>query len=337
MCTGIRLKAKNNGVAYGRTLEFGKEVHSKIIVIPRNTAFKGTSCSGAGTGLAWKSTYAVVGANALDIVGVIDGVNEQGLAGGLFYFSGYAQYQDATPEQSTHAIASWEMLTWILTNFSTVKEVRAQLSTIRVVNAIFDAWGIVIPVHVIVHDATGASLVIEYVQGVLHMYDNPLGVITNAPTFDWHLTNLENYIILTNQNSGSRNIGSLTLAPLGQGSGMLGLPGDFTSPSRFIRAVAYSQSVVQPDDEQHARDTIVHILDLFSIPIGVIKEQDESDVLYDYTQWTSVCDLTNKRYYFHTYANRQLYSVDLRAVASCDKPMMFPMDYEPVIIDCVPQ
>lgn len=337
MCTGIRLRAKTGGIAYGRTLEFGQEMDSQIIMIPRNFACAGTSKEGAAKGLLWKSKYAVVGANALSEVGVIDGVNEKGLAGGLFYFSNYADFQRATAQESAISIAPWELLTWILTNFSSVEQVRDELPSIKVVNALFGPWGIIPPVHAVLHDVTGKSLVIEYVDGVLHMYDNVLGVITNAPTFDWHLTNLQNYITLSNQNVEEKMLHEFKLVPLGQGSGMIGLPGDFTSPSRFMRAVAFSQSVVHLETEDDARDAVFHILDLFNIPLGVIQEVEPSEVHYDYTQWTSVCDLSNKRYYFHTYKNRQIHQVDLMAMdLDAKEPVIIPMEYMPTIVDCTP-
>jgi len=315
MCTGIGIKANNGGVVYGRTMEFGQEMDSKILMVPRNYAFIATAPSGDPGGLSWKSKYAVVGANALNQICFLDGVNEQGLAGGLFYFSGYAQFQEVQSHEISKSIAPWELITWILTNFATIEQVRAALPTIKVSNAILTAWGITPPVHAIVHDVQGNCLVIEYVNGQLHMFDNPLRVVTNAPTFDWHSTNLKNYITLTANNYEEKQLGGITFAPLGNGSGMLGLPGDFTSPSRFIRAVAFSQSVVDIKTEFHALDAVFHVLNLFNIPIGIIRERLEGGtVRYDYTQWTSACDLHNKRYFFNTYANPHIHMVDLMSM-----------------------
>jgi len=219
-----------------------------------------------------------------------------------------------------------------------VEQVRASLPTIKVVNAIFGPWAIIPPVHAVVHDTVGKSLVIEYVNGTLHMYDNLLGVITNAPTFDWHLINLQNYITITNKNVDEKLLHELKLVPLGQGSGMLGLPGDFTSPSRFVRATAFSQSVVQLKDEADARDTVFHVLDLFNIPIGVVREMADGEVHYDYIEWTSASDLMNKRYYFHTYNNRQIHQVDLMSMdLDAKEPVIIPMAHMPTVIDITPR
>ncbi len=274
-------------------------------------------------GLSWKSRYAVVGANALGVTGVIDGVNENGLAGGLFYFPGYAEFQDVSPEQAKNSLASWELLTWILTNCATVSDVRAALPTIKVNKAALSQWGAEIPVHAIVHDSTGASIIIEYVNGVLTIHDNPLGVITNSPSFDWHLTNLKNYVHLSPLNATENKLGPLTLTPFGQGSGMLGLPGDFTPPARFVRAAFFSHIAQPTETVDEARKMLFHILDLFNIPVGVVCETSQGKQFYDHTQWTSGCDLTNKKYYWHTYDNRNLQMVDLN---SCD------LDAESVVI-----
>ena len=167
------------------------------------------------------------------------------------------------------------------------------------------------PVHAIVHDQTGHSLVIEYVNGDLKLFDNPIGVFTNAPTFDWHITNLRNYVNLSALNVPKIEFKNVEFAPLSQGSGMLGLPGDFTSPSRFIRATAFSQSIANIKNENEALDAAFHLLNLFDIPVGVVRAKENGHIRYEYTQWTSASDLKNKKYYFHTYNNRNLQMIDL--------------------------
>src|SRR3984893_7212460 len=166
----------------------------------------------------------------------------------------------------------------------------------------------------IVHDASGKSIVIEYVGGKLNVYDNPLGVFTNSPAFDWHMTNLRNYVNFSMTNVPAVKLGSVTLEPFGQGSGMLGLPGDFTPPSRFVRAVAFSQSVLPSKTGNGAVLEAFHILNQFDIPKGASREHEKDahgNVLADYTLWTSASDLKTKRYYFRTYDNSQIRMLDL--------------------------
>lgn len=327
MCTGIRLIAKNGGIIYARTLEFGQPMKSDCIVIPRNYAYKGTAPSGKAEGLQWQSRYAVVGANALGLAHILDGVNEAGLAGGLFYFPDFADYQNVAPEEYKNSLAPWELMTWILTNYANVEEVKKAITTIKVGNTIFAPWGFVPPIHAIVHDATGKSLVIEYVKGKMDLYDNPLGVVTNSPTFEWHMINLHNYIMLKPENSPHAILrNGVEIIPLGQGSGMLGLPGDFTPTSRFIRAVAFSQSVKVGAHEDEALSAAFHLLNLFNIPIGVVRHSENGKELCDYTQWTGACDLNRKRYYFHTYENPQIQCIDLMKYdLNAHEPVIVPM------------
>jgi len=334
MCTGVRLIAKNGAVVYGRTLEFGQNIESNILMIPRNYAFVATAPNGKKEGASWRSKYAVVGANMLKIIGIADGVNEQGLAGGLFYFPDYAEYQAVAESEYSNSLAPWELLTWLLTNFATVDEVKKALPTIKVSAAVFGPWGFTPPVHAIVHDASGKSLVIEYQQGKLLMYDNPIGVITNAPSFDWHLTNLKNYLNLSPVNAGKKELDTVSLTPFGQGSGMFGLPGDFTPPSRFVRAVAFSQTVTPLQNEDDARAGVFHILNLFNIPKGVVGAPENGIMVYDYTQWTSAMDLTHRRYYWHTYDNSQICVVDLTVMdLDAQEPITIALERAEKIID----
>jgi len=335
MCTGIRLIAQNDAVVYGRTMEFGKNTDSEILVIPRNYAFVGSTPFKEMPGLKWHSKYAVVGANVAGATQLVDGVNEAGLAGGLFYFSECAEFQDISPADAATSIAPSELMTWILTTCANVAEVKKSLPKIRVTKSMFKPWGFIPPVHAVVHDAQGNSLVIEYVKGILHLYDNPLGIITNSPTFDWHLTNLKNYGALFSDSFKKLKKCVAVEPPLPKGSGSLGLPGDFSSTSRFIRAAFFSQTIIPPIDENETRDVLFHLLNLFDIPIGIERSCQE---LYDYTQWTSVSDLRNKKYYFHTYENRQIYCVDLmKCNLDAVKPTLISMKRPNTIIDCTPQ
>ncbi len=317
MCTGVRLRAKNGAVMYGRTLEFAQKTASKIIVIPRGYFFKGTVVAPYEP-VAWKSDYAIVGVNMMDMIGLVDGVNDQGLAGGLFYFPDYAHYQEH--DMHKNGIAPWELLTWILTTCATVKDVQVRLPDILVAPVIFEPWGIIPPIHAIVHDPSGKSIVIEYENGNLMIHESISGIITNSPGYQWHLTNLKNYINLTPNNVAAQ--------ALGQGSGMLGLPGDFTSPSRFVRATLFADATFEQQNEDLMRNLLLHLLKLFNIPVGVVREENKKEIFCDYTQWTSAIDLLNKRFYWHTYENGDLYYIDLfEAISGLKSPMTIPMSY----------
>ena len=312
-CTGIRLIAEDGTVVHARTMEFAIDIHSDVIMVPRGYTRVGTTPDGK-EGLKWKAKYASVGTNGVGLPVLFDGLNEKGLAAGTFYFPTSAGYMPYSAADAGKTIAQWEVGSWILENFASVEEVKANIGNIVVPAVVFGGWGFAPEAHYIVHDASGKSIVIEYVGGKLNVYDNPLGVITNSPTFDWHMTNLRNYLNFSMTSTPPVQLGSIKLLPTGQGSGMLGLPGDFTPPSRFVRAVAFSQSVLKPKTGDDAVLEALHILNQFDIPKGAAREHEKDahgNILADYTIWTSANDLKGKRFYFRTYENSQIRMVDL--------------------------
>jgi choloylglycine hydrolase len=258
---------------------------------------------------------------------IADGVNEQGLAAGLFYHPGYAKYADPQPGNENRVIAPFQLISFLLTSCATVEDARAALENVVVAPTILKQMGAAPPLHAIVRDASGASIVVEFLNGQTVVYDNPVGVITNDPTFDWHLTNLSNYINLSATNVPPIKIGELELSQLGQGSGLLGLPGDFTPPSRFVRAVALTQAADQPPSASDAINTAFHILDSFDIVPGVVRSSRGEQGPADFTQWTSAADLKNGRYYFKTYANPRIRVVDLNQLdLSAQQVLYFSVD-----------
>jgi choloylglycine hydrolase len=312
-CTGITLTAADGTVVHARTLEFAIDLHSDVMMVPRGYSRVGSTPDGK-PGLQWKTKYASVGANGVGLPYLFDGLNEKGLAVGTFYFPTSAGYMPYTPADAGKTIAQWELGSYLLENFATVEEVKANVGKIVVPSVVFKQWGFAPEVHYIVSDSSGKNIVIEYVGGKVNLYDAPLGVITNSPTFDWQMTNLRNYVNFSMSNVPPVKLGSVTLQPFGQGSGMLGIPGDFTPPSRFVRAVAFSQSVFPSKTGDDAVLEAFHILNNFDIPKGAAREHEKDDhgnILADYTIWTSANDLKAKRFYFRTYDNSQIRMVDL--------------------------
>ena len=333
-CTGIHLIAKDGGVVAARTLEFGLDLHSEVLVVPAGTTLTGTLPDG-GKGISYKSKYGFLGANAEGLTAIVDGINERGLYVGLFYFPGYASYADATKDNAARAMAPHEYANWLLGNFSSVEEVKANFNNVVLVPTVLEAIEAPAPVHFVVHDASGAAVVIEPTDKTLKIYDNPLGVVTNAPTFDWHMTNLRNYINLTVDNVPPVDLGGIKLAQFGQGSGLRGLPGDFTPPSRFVRAVAFSQSALPSDTAPQAVMQAFHILNNFDIPYGAVRDTQDGAVTAEVTIWTSASDLKNRRWYFKTFNDQSIRSVDLeKALAAAQgKIRLIKMDQAQPILD----
>ncbi|WP_020174016.1 linear amide C-N hydrolase [Methyloferula stellata] len=311
-CTSFLLRTSDGGAVYGRTMEFGFLIDSQAIVVPRRFALRGSGPDGK-PGLAWNAKYGAVGLNAYGLPVFTDGMNEKGLAGGILLFPGYAGYADPAMADAGKSLAPWEFLTWALTSFATVQEVKAALSGITIINLPQSNLGATPPVHYALHDASGASIVIEPVAGVLKVYDNPTGVLTNAPTFDWQITNLRNYVKISPENAPPLKLDGMTIAPLGEGSGLLGVPGDPTPPSRFVRALAYVVTAKKMPTGDESVRLAEHILNNFDIPSGFIQSgrSVSTKTPLEFTQWSSIADLSRKRYYVKTYEDQVLRGIDL--------------------------
>jgi len=301
-CTGISLKAKDGAAIRGRTLEFGFPMGSNLIVIPAGKEMTGTLPDG-GKGLTYTTRYGMAGANGLNMTIIVDGINDQGLSIGLFYFPGYASYTPLTADNAKRAIAPHEFGLWVLANFATVDEVKEGVKDMVVVptpaQGLGSPEGVVPPVHFFVKDKSGAAIAVEPVDG------------TNSPTYDWHMTNLANYLNLTTTDITSATLGDVKLEAFGTGAGLHGLPGDFTPPSRFVRAAIYGASAAANATADEAVLSAFHILNQFDIPKGSVKGSVVSSTSDEITEWTAVSDLKNLRWYFRTFADQSIRMVDL--------------------------
>jgi len=317
-CTGIKLTASNKGVVYGRSMEWGSfDLLSRVTIIPRGYEFTGTTPDGK-TGYKWKGKYGVVGLDMLEKETIADGMNEKGLTTGLFYHPGTAKYQQYDRNKANKTISAIDVAHFILTQFSTVEEVREGMKKIIVVPVIEPALNKAIDAHFMVTDKNGQSIVIEFIDGKTKIFDNPLGVITNSPSFDWHMTNLRNYVNLSPVAIPSQKIEDLNFAPLGGGSGMIGLPGDFTPPSRFVRAVAFSQTARPTKTTGETIYELFRILDNFNLGLGSAEGSDEAhesaNKMRSATLWTTGWDIKNLVLYYHTQHNRRVRKVNLKAI-----------------------
>ncbi len=293
----------------GRTMEFALDLKSDVIVVPRARDNVGTG-PGGRPGLRWRSRYGFVGMNAFGGELVADGLNEAGLAMSELWLPGHTSYPDVDEAEAEKALAPTEFANWSLGNFATVAELEAALPGVNVWGAGTPELGNVLaPVHFAFHDPGGRCLVVEFVAGRVEVHDNPLGVLTNAPPFDWHINNLRNFVNLSVLNVPKVDLSGIEVAGTGQGTGLLGLPGDYTPPSRFVRAVAFSQAAEQPSDAPAAVNTAWHIVNTFDIFRGVVAER--GGTTYESTQWATVRDLTNRKMYFRTYENLRVRQVDL--------------------------
>jgi choloylglycine hydrolase len=334
-CTGItfsvvsKLGAGDQRHAFqARTMEFGPDVTGwRLISVPRGYPYTSCRMGTCGDGIAgfqWTSKHQYVGMSparpGLPVLDeVTDGINEKGLSCGGFYHMGFEEYKK-NPE-SGKTLSNTDFVSWVLSNFSSVKELKETLHREKVDVAQFtlkmgkiSCDSTTCPqLHYAVTDESGASIVIEFEGGEARIYDS-IGVITNNPTYDWHITNVKNYIGLQALSRENAVFDGKTYAKLGNGTGAIGLPGDFTPPSRFIRALFFlstAMPIQQGPDEAVAR--AFRILNQFDIPEGSIIATSPSGEgqIQDSTAWTSLSDLKRKRYYFHTQTNRTVRMIEL--------------------------
>lgn len=335
-CTGISLRTQNGDLVQGRTIEFGESnINGKIVISPRGREFKALTTEGKINGLKWKAKYGFVGASVVVDQFIGEGINEKGLNAGLFYFPHYGSLAEHEKSKANISIADMELVTWILSNFETVDEVKEGIKKIKVVNIGYDDKGKPLPTaHWRIGDVKGNNIVLEIVNnGEIKIYDNKVGVLTNSPDYEWHIKNLNNYINLYSGNANSFNVNGEELFSFGAGTGALGLPGDITPPSRFIRAFFYVNTIGEVENTKLAVNKAFHILNNFDIPIEIefpkeYKGNIPKDVI-SATQWTAVSDLSNREFYYKTMDNSQIRKIDLKKIDfSSVKYQAFPMDNE---------
>lgn len=297
---------------------------------------------------AWTGKYNVVGLNARDLPILTDGMNDQGLSTGQLWLP-TSKYQEISDPAKGLTVDRFAM--WLLSSFATVDEVCDALSVKKAVEVGAPAFlDDLLPIHFPVHDASGKSIVIEFIDHQMMVHPNPVGVLTNQPPFLWHLENLRNYIHLTpwdvdkpedsawNTSNEARNpMDGLTLVQTGHGSGMHGLPGDPTPPSRFIKAAFSSHFASAFDTADEGVMTAFHILNSVDIPKGLNRFKSDippHETTGDYPQWVVVKDLKTMTYYVRMFDATQVYSVDLHDVdwqAMDGKQLAIPTD--PISVD----
>jgi choloylglycine hydrolase len=317
-CTGISLRSEDGGVIAARTVEWalGDAKHNQIVIFPRGKAFRAQTPDGIN-GMSWEGKFGVVSVGAYDQPHGPDGMNEKGLYVGMYYFPGYADYAPYERNNADRSMSVGDFMQWLLSSFETVADVRANLEAVLVVDVVDPRFGgVPLPFHWKIADPTGASIVVEMVNGgEIEIHDTYRGVIANSPTYDWHLTNLRNYINLSTQPAASLAVDGEIVRPFGSGSGLVGLPGDFTPPSRFVRAAFLTATARPLATAEDAVFEAFRILDSFNIPAGITANADQvARDIESATQITTAADLANRRYYFHTMSNREVRMVDLSKI-----------------------
>ena len=311
-CTGISLNAQDGSRVVARTVEWAATaMQCGYVVAPRGHEHQSYTPTGAD-GLKYTSKYGYVGIYTEYEPFVVEGINETGLSAGLFFFPNYGDYAAYDKTQNDKTLCDMQFVSWVLSQFSSIDEMKKGLDSVDLVTLDHKIGA----VHWRIAQPDGRMVVLEVVGGVPHFYENTLGVLTNAPGFQWHMTNLNNYLNLRPGSASDYQLKpGITLEALGHGSGMLGLPGDFTSPSRFVRATFYQTTAPVWATGFETVLQAFHILNNFDIPVGSQHTQtDMPKGLPSATQFTAATDQTGMRFYYRTAWNSNIRCIDLNDI-----------------------
>ena len=295
MCTAATYKTKD--FYFGRTLDYEFSYGDEITVTPRNYAFDFRHTS------ACTSHYAIIG--MAHIVGN-DAINEKGLGMAGLNFVGNAVY--AKPVSGKENIAQFEFIPYILGKCANINEAKNLLASINLTDTPFSEKLPTAQLHWIIADENGCITVESMADG-LHIYDNPVGVLTNNPPFETQMFMLNNYMSLSPKQPQNTFANGLALNSYSRGMGALGLPGDLSSASRFARVAFTKMNSISADSENESVSQFFHIL-------GSVDQQrgccEVCEGKYEITIYTSCCNTTKGIYYYTTYNNHQISAVDMR-------------------------
>lgn len=317
MCTSLTLETNDGHHLFARTMDFTLDFDQKAMVVPRQYTWKNVS----GETVIAKQAVAGMGIEHQDQAILADGLNEAGMSCAALYFPGFACY---SPNRDLHKtnLAPFEFVLWSLSQFDSVQSVKEEIDCVSFLDFPLSLLKTTPPLHWILSDKSGACMVIESTKQGVRVYDNPVGVMTNSPEFSWHLQNLRQYIGLRPGQFEPTQWGSLPLNAFGQGSGSVGLPGDFTPPSRFVRAAYWKQNIRAVENEGEGLTAVFHILSSCEIPKGGVTTLDN---LEDHTIYTSAMCAESGTYYYHTYDCSQISAIRLsHENPDADRIKMYP-------------
>jgi len=297
-CSDIMLANSGSYKISARTMDFSIDLKSELCLIPRG--FEVTSIINESVeGISFTTQYGFIGINSLRQDSFSDGLNEQGLSCATLWLPG-TEYAEPKKNPGKEFISLFDVSTWLLGTCATVDEAKEAMKNVLICGLFVENIKMIPPVHFVLHDAQGKNLVVEYINGEPNFYDNGFNVTTNYPNFDWQTINLSNYVNLTNKTPIDN-----VLKQTGGGAGMLGLPGDVTPPSRFVRLYFLNRYCAESKTLQEAIANSIHIIN----NVDVVNGEEAAG---GYTQWSVVRDHGNKVLYFKDYQNLTLRGIDLK-------------------------
>lgn len=301
MCTAISYKCSDT--YFGRNLDLDISYNECVVITPRNFKFEMRLTDSLFT------RYAMIGMATVveDYPLYYEATNEKGLSMAALNFPNNAFYRRADHRKDN--VTPFEFIPWILGQCSTIYEAKELLNNINLVNVNFSSKLPLSPLHWMISDKE-KSIAVESTKDAFTVYDNPFNVLTNSPPFHYHRTNLSNYMMLSSGPAHLSFDSSLPLENYSFGMGALGLPGDFSSVSRFVRAFFVKENSTCEKEEKDRVNQFFHIMNSVAMPKGCVKAEKG----FEYTRYTSCCNADKGIYYYTTYDNFNITSVDMHSV-----------------------
>lgn len=309
MCTCIDFKTKDH--YFGRNLDLEYRFNEKVIITPRNYPFE------LKNGSAIRTKYAMIGmASIKDSYPLYaEATNEKGLSMAGLYFPKNAHF--CSEHKDKFNLCPYELIPYFLGLYATIAELRDILLNLNITDIPLTPDLPVAQLHWMISDDT-ECIIVEQMQDGLKIYDNPMGILTNNPPFGFHLANLNNYMNLTPDCPKNRFSSRLDLQQYGMGMGAIGLPGDTSPASRFVRASFTKFNSVCEDDEESSVTQFFHILDSVSVVKGTTLTKEG---LLDLTTYSSCINTTRGIYYYKTYNNNQITAIRMTRREKCRKTL----------------
>ncbi len=299
MCTAITYNTKDH--YFGRNLDLEFSYNETVTITPRNYPFKFRKVNDIN------KHYAIIGmAYVSDNYPLYyDAINEKGLGMAGLNFPTNADYKEE--ENNKDNIAPFEFIPWVLSQCSNIEEVKKLLNKINIVKINFSEQLPTSPLHWIISDKE-ASITVESVKDGLKIYDNNVGILTNNPTFDIHMFNLNNYMNLSIEQPKNNFSKKLNLDIYSRGMGALGLPGDLSSASRFVKATFTKMNSISGNSESESISQFFHILGSVDQQRGCVHMGEDK---YEITIYSSCCNMDKGIYYYTTYENSQITAINM--------------------------
>jgi penicillin V acylase-like amidase (Ntn superfamily) len=329
-CTAMMMKDANGNAYQARTMEWAGVLPESLHYLPAGSSIQSATPDGK-QGMTFKTKYGFVGVSLKHMVPnakqsvIAEGANDQGVSVSLNAFLGAEA--PSVDSDSAKILSVMDFAAWVLGNFQNVSQVKQALANKEV-----SVWlpplalfgGLKAPFHYAVFDKTGAGIVVEFSEGKLNVYDNPVGVMTNAPEFPWHLKNLNNYAQLSNVDRNSGSFGSLKVSAPDGGNALAGIPFSQISTGRFVKAAFFTTYARKAKSPTEAIQTLSHVINNFDRPYDLSMDPAGSNIEAaagdkgmnsEVTLFTTMNDLTQNQFYIRPINAINFAKIDLRKLA----------------------